>query len=128
MVTKEPFDPSRTYVQLVDGGAAVPIQVGADFWQTTVNEHAEGRLAFVAHFDRDFPSWEMHPQGEELVYLLSGRIDFVLEGPAGEEVVELRAGSACIVPRGIWHRQIVHEPGDVFFVTAGKGTEHRPCQ
>ncbi|HJQ97671.1 MAG TPA: cupin domain-containing protein [Candidatus Polarisedimenticolaceae bacterium] len=121
-----PFDPSRTYVQLLDGGGAVTIDVTPDFWRTTVNRHADGRLAFTHHLDRDSPTWERHPEGEELVYLLSGAIDFVLERPDGDEIVRLRAGLAYLVPRGVWHRQVVRSPGDILFVTAGRGTEHRP--
>jgi mannose-6-phosphate isomerase-like protein (cupin superfamily) len=127
MPSEGPFDPSRTYVQLLDDGGAVRIEVGPDFWQTTINEHADGRLAFTCRVERDSSTWERHPQGEELVYLLSGAVDFVLERPGGDEVVKLRAGSAYLVPRGVWHRQIVHTPGDILFVTVGKGTEHRPA-
>jgi len=126
MPAQGPFDPSRTYVQLLDGGGAVPIAAGPDFWRATVNQHAEGRLAFACPFDRDSPTWERHPQGEEFVYLLSGAVDFVLERVGGDEIVELEAGSAYLVPRGVWHRQIVRSPGHILFVTPGKGTEHRP--
>jgi len=126
MSATKPFDPARIYVQLLDDGRAVPIEVGPTFWQTTVNDHVEGRMAFAFHFDRDSGTWEKHPEGEEFVYLLSGAIDFVLERPGGDEVVSLRAGSAYLVPRNVWHRQIVRAPGDVLFVTAGKGTQHRP--
>jgi len=126
MAAQGPFDPSRTYVQLLDGGGAVPIEAGPDFWQTTVNHHAEGRLAFAYHFDRDSSTWELHPQGEEFVYLLSGAVEFVLERADGDEVVKLQTGSAYLVPRGVWHRQIVRSPGEMLFVTAGKGTQHRP--
>ena len=52
--------------------------MGPDFWQSAVNKYAEGRLAFAYHLDRDSPTWERHPEGEEFVYLLSGAIDFVL--------------------------------------------------
>ncbi len=126
MLTTAPFDPSRTYLQLLDDGGAVPLEVGPDFWQTTVNKHSDGRLLFVHRFEADSRTWERHPHGEELVYLLSGAVDFVLERPGGVEVIELRAGSAYLVPRGLWHRQVVRAPGDVLFVTPGKGTEHRP--
>jgi mannose-6-phosphate isomerase-like protein (cupin superfamily) len=121
-----PFSPQCTYVQLTDDGRALPIEVGPDFWSHTVNHHAEGRLAFAYHFDRNTTTWEQHPQGEELVYVLSGAVDFILELPDGEKVVELRGGEAYIVPRGVWHRQVVRAPGEIFFVTAGKGTRHRP--
>jgi mannose-6-phosphate isomerase-like protein (cupin superfamily) len=126
MTQSRPFDPARTYVQLLDGGAALPIEVGPDFWATTVHQHEEGRLAFTYRFDRDSTTWEMHPQGEEFVFLLSGAVDFVLDRGGMIETVELRSGHAYIVPRGVWHRQVVRAPGDILFVTAGKGTQHRP--
>ena len=49
----------------------------------------------------------MHPAGEEVVYLLSGAIDLVLDGADGERIVPLRDGEAYIVPRGTWHRAVV---------------------
>jgi oxalate decarboxylase/phosphoglucose isomerase-like protein (cupin superfamily) len=68
----------------------------------------------------------MHPAGDEVVCLLTGAVDVVLDEPDGERVVELRAGQTCIVPRGVWHRAIVQEPGDTLHITRGEGTEHRP--
>ena len=50
----------------------------------------------------------------------------ILEELHGERVVELRAGEACIVPQGVWHRLLVHESGDLLFLTPGEGTAHRP--
>ena len=50
----------------------------------------------------------------------------ILEELHGERVVELRAGEACIVPQGVWHRLLVHETGDLLFLTPGEGTAHRP--
>jgi hypothetical protein len=26
----------------------------------------------------------------------------------------------------VWHRAIIHEPGDMLFITRGEGTQHRP--
>jgi uncharacterized cupin superfamily protein len=123
MNANAPFSPHRTYVQLTDDGRAIPIEVGPDFWSQTVNKHADGRLAFAYRFERDSATWERHPAGEELVYVLSGAVDFVLED---DRVVSLHAGDGYLVPRNIWHRQIVRAPGDILFVTPGKGTEHRP--
>ncbi len=40
----------------------------------------------------DHSHWEMHPAGEELIYLASGRIDLVLETDEGERTVEMRPG------------------------------------
>jgi len=86
----------------------------------------EGRIAGTVPIIQDMPLWEIHPSGEEFLYLLSGRMACVFEELHGERVVELRAGEACIVPQGVWHRLRVHEPGDLLFITPGEGTAHRP--
>lgn len=122
------IDLSTTYVHLTDGPEARPVPVGPDFW-TTIADRADlagGRLVLVFHNAADWPSAERHPAGEEIVYLLSGALALVLELPQGERVVPLRPGRAVIVPRGVWHRAIVHTPGDTLHITRGDGTEHRP--
>jgi quercetin dioxygenase-like cupin family protein len=67
----------------------------------------------------------MHPEGDELLYLCSGAIDLVLQDQTGERTLELRAGSAFIVPPGVWHRLLLREPGVLLAVTRGKGTQLR---
>lgn len=70
----------------------------------------------------------MHPEGDELLYLLSGEIDVLLEESAGDRVVRLRGGEGCLVPRGVWHRLILKEPSDLLFVTPPRGTRLRPAR
>ena len=104
------------------------LPVGDDFWQTIDQrtELSRGYLMMVGPMNETWSSWERHPAGEEIVYLLSGSVDFVLDLPGGEQTVELRGRSCAIVPRNTWHRAIVHEAGDMLFVTPGNGTSHRP--
>ncbi|HJQ58149.1 MAG TPA: cupin domain-containing protein [Vineibacter sp.] len=122
------FDLGGTYVHLRDGLAAAPVPVGADFWQTidARTDLEEGRLVMVNRMADDWPHWEMHPAGDEIVYLLSGAMDLVLDEAGGARTVRLRAGEAVIVPKGIWHRGIVHRAGEALFITPGAGTQHRP--
>jgi mannose-6-phosphate isomerase-like protein (cupin superfamily) len=123
------FDLARTYVHLADGGMGAAIDVGPAFWQELMTGARDypGRLAMVASFAEDWPHWEMHPAGEELIYLLSGAADVVLDDGAKERTVALRAEAPCLLmPRGVWHRFSVIEPGAALFVTAGEGTQHRP--
>jgi quercetin dioxygenase-like cupin family protein len=76
-------------------------------------------------FDADWPVWERHPAGDEIVCLLSGRARLVLEGTAAP--IELRdAGAYAIVPKGIWHTAKTSVPTQMLFVTPGAGTEHKP--
>lgn len=123
------FDVVDTYVHLEDGPAAVPLEVGDDFWETigTRRDLGPGRLVCAFRFTEDWKSWEVHPDGDELVCLLSGAIDLVLEEDGGERVVSLRDRGACIVPRGVWHTARVLAPSEVLHVTRGAGTEHRPA-
>jgi uncharacterized cupin superfamily protein len=127
-MSAEVFDFNDTYVQLEDGPAALPLEVGDDFWSTLASrtELHGGRLVCLCDFDADWPTWEMHPAGDEIVYLLSGSIDMILDQAGGERTVELRGRTACIVPQGIWQRAVVHEPSSVLHITRGAGTQHRP--
>ena len=65
--------------------------------------------------------WELHPDQDELLYLVSGATDVLLrddrEDAAGERVIALQGGQACMVPRGVWHRQVVREPSLLLFVS-----------
>lgn len=125
-----PHDLAHTYAHLRDGGGGEPLPAGPEFWEKlsagAYPQLEHGRLVCQVAFDRDWDMWERHPAGEELVLLLSGAVDFVLEESDGERIVPLR-GSGCyvLVPAGTWHTARVREPGKMMFVTPGRGTEHR---
>jgi len=136
--THSAFDPTNTYVHLEDGGEAMPVTVTATFWQelmtgdyhseeTTRVANGDGWLVTKFHMSNDSPTWEMHPAGDELLYLLSGAMQIILEDQGGNRVVELRMGEACLVPRGLWHRPMVRTSGDLLAITYGKGTQNRPA-
>jgi mannose-6-phosphate isomerase-like protein (cupin superfamily) len=120
------FDLIGNYIHLeVDGGAVLE-NVSKDFWSQIGKRPYKGnRLVAITHTENDSTTWEMHPAGDELLYLLSGAIDIVLEEEHGERVLELTPGVACIIPRNVWHRQIIHKPSDLLFITPGEGTQHR---
>ncbi len=69
---------------------------------------------------------EMHPDGDELLYVISGRVTVVMEMENGEERTALAAGEAVVVPKGIWHRVLIEEPTQLIHITPGPGGEHRP--
>jgi mannose-6-phosphate isomerase-like protein (cupin superfamily) len=125
---KDAFDLATTYVQLDDGPAALAVEVDDRFWET-IDRRPElrgGRLVGAFRNAEDWDVWEMHPAGDEVVCLLSGAIDVVLEDERGERVVALEAGDTCIVPKGVWHSANVREPGETLHITRGDGTQHRP--
>jgi mannose-6-phosphate isomerase-like protein (cupin superfamily) len=123
MIVSSPstFDLINTYVHLKDGAEAVPVAVGDDFW-ATIDKRTElhsGRLVTLFHIQStdEWVHWEMHPAGDEIVCLLSGAIDLILQEGERERSLELRSRAAGIIPRGVWHRAIVHTPSDVLFIT-----------
>jgi mannose-6-phosphate isomerase-like protein (cupin superfamily) len=123
----EAFALDRTYVRLADGAAAVPIAVDKDFWQRLGRDAQlqEGRLVTFFHLDRSNMHWEMHPAGDELLFLVSGKTAVVLDDGKARRKVLLNGGEALIVPRGVWHTLEIAEPGDLLAITRGAGTEVR---
>ena len=69
---------------------------------------------------------EMHPDGDELLFLLSGNVTVVLEDQEPPRRIALAPGQALVVPRGVWHRVLLAEPSQILHVTPGPGGEHRP--
>jgi len=124
----QPFSLSATYVHLRPDESAVAMEGGDAFWAGIAarSDLEEGRLMGRTSQGKDWDHWERHPAGEEILTLLSGELELVLEMPNGEQRAVLQAGLSFVVPRGIWHRGIVRQPGELMFITPGAGTEHRP--
>jgi hypothetical protein len=51
-----------------------------------------GWLVTAGHPEAEWPHWEMHPKGEELIFLLSGSVELIVEDEGGEHVVPMRRG------------------------------------
>ncbi len=129
----EAFDLSQTFIHLGVDPTATPLP---DFeWSPAyldeysrrfAADRGRGRLVCVLPQTESWDSWERHPAGEEVVFLISGRVDVVQDLDGEQRVVELRPGQALINPPNVWHTARVHEPGMALFITPGEGTEARP--
>jgi mannose-6-phosphate isomerase-like protein (cupin superfamily) len=69
---------------------------------------------------------EMHPDADELLYLVAGRVRVWFEYDDGDRTVEVQPGQAIVVPRGVWHKVLVDEPSHLVHLTPGPGSAHRP--
>lgn len=69
---------------------------------------------------------EMHPDGDEVLIMVSGLIDVDLELDDGTQTVRLAPGQALVVPQGVWHLIRLVEPGQLVNITPGPRGEHRP--
>ncbi|MGZ8273042.1 MAG: cupin domain-containing protein [Burkholderiaceae bacterium] len=102
---------------------------GADFWTQPAEALAAVGSAWLVSefsFDADWPTWEMHPDADEFVYLLSGEAELLLETASGIERVRLSDRAAVIVPRGVWHTAEVRKPSRMLHLTMGRDTQNRP--
>jgi mannose-6-phosphate isomerase-like protein (cupin superfamily) len=74
---------------------------------------------------------EVHPDGDEFLYVVSGAMELILDDGDEQSVgvettILLRAGDACVVPRGVWHRLEAVERSYLIHVTPGPNGDHRP--
>ncbi|MBM4244023.1 MAG: cupin domain-containing protein [Deltaproteobacteria bacterium] len=68
--------------------------------------------------------WERHPDGDELLYVLEGRVEVTVLAEEGPHVEAVPAGSLFVVPRGLWHRQHAEQTVRLLFATAADTTGH----
>jgi len=74
---------------------------------------------------------EVHPDGDEFLYVVSGAMELILDDGDRQKVgaetrILLRSGDAYVVPRGVWHRLEPTEPSYLVHVTPGPNGDHRP--
>lgn len=123
-----PHDAGATATIFAPAGAATVKAFSPAFYEELDREFGDfaGHMLIQRYtFDTPWPTWEMHPKGDEYVYLLSGDTDFVLWVDGKEEVVRInQPGSYVIVPQGVWHTARPHGPTSMLFVTPGEGTEN----
>jgi quercetin dioxygenase-like cupin family protein len=88
-------------------------------------ERIDGMTMGIVSMSGDAPhGGEVHPDGDEILYVLSGRLR--VTGESDAEAVELGPGDACIVAKGEWHRVAVLEPAQFVHIAPGPNGDHRP--
>lgn len=133
------IDLLKNYMLLEPEGTAVLLPGGGEFWSQLMSGEAtdpgirrlmgsaHGRLLSVLPMGSDWTNWEMHPAGDEILFMLEGKATFLLEFPDGLKEVALSAGRLLVIPKGVWHTAKVSEAARLLAITAGQGTQHRPA-
>jgi len=89
-------------------------------------ERIDGMTVGIVTMAHDAPhGGEVHPDGDEILYVISGKVRVVGDSEP-DAPVELGPGDACIVPRGEWHRVKIVEPTQLIHITPGPNGDHRP--
>ena len=132
------IDLATNYLLLEPDGAAVLLPGGGDFWSQLMSGDVadpgirrligseKGRLLSALSMGADWTNWEMHPAGDEILFMLEGKATFVLDPSDGLREVALNSGRLLVIPQGVWHTAKVSEPARLLAITAGSGTQHRP--
>jgi mannose-6-phosphate isomerase-like protein (cupin superfamily) len=106
-------------------GAAKRAEPSVELLPIKLDGRHVGLLSVESPGVRD--EWEMHPDQDEMLYLLEGSIDVFLRADverSDEETLRFREGEVCLIPKGIWHRQVVIAPCKMLFLTPK--TIHHP--
>lgn len=105
------------------------VQVSASLYSDLDAEFSgfKGHVLIASHeFSEDWPTWERHPAGDEIVMILSGKATLVMRTESGDESVVLEEPcSYVVIPHNTWHTARVSQPTRMLFVTPGEGTENR---
>ncbi len=104
-----PLDPEGEYIHLARDGTGQVVPGGGAFWSLAADEMArfdDGWLVSEFTFSENWNCWEVHPAGDELVYLLSGEIELLLQLPSGTTATHISERGAILVP---WVSGIPHE-------------------
>ncbi len=104
------FRLERSPVHLGLGATVIPQPPfsEADNWYERYSERhggdgAEGRLVSMYTFDESWDTWEVHPEGHELVVCVTGTITLHQEIEGVVRTITLQGGEATINPPGVWH-------------------------
>jgi hypothetical protein len=125
-----PIDPAHEYILLGKNGATAVVDGGEKFRSLPAGQlETFGHGWLVSEFTcvEDWPHWEVHPEGDELVYVLEGDVEFLLEQPTGLQRTRVQGRGLVIVHRGLWHTARVHAPSRLLHITMGAGTRQRPA-
>jgi len=124
-------------IHLGKGASAIPqpefprderaMQWYMDYGARHAGDGTEGRLVAMYSFSEDWPGWEVHPNGAEVVVCVEGEMELIQEMADGSHVSTiLGPGEYAINPPGVWHTANIPGTAKAFFITAGVGTEGRP--
>lgn len=119
----------KNFVVLSPDKQATAEQVDATLYER-LDKNYDGfkkhELISCYEFCSDWPSWEVHPNGDEVVVLLAGQATILLRLDTGKTPVLLaEAGAYVVVPKGVWHTAQVPEKAKLLFITPGEGTQHQ---
>jgi len=104
------------------------LSVTAHERQSGPPQRFDGMTVGIVTMDSDAPhGGEMHPDGDEILYVISGKLRVITESSPAQPLL-LNTGGACIVKKGEWHKVQVLETTQLMHITPGPNGDYRPLQ
>ncbi len=66
------------------------------------------------------PVWEMHPDTDELFFILEGEFEMTLLDEAQPRTVTAGAGTTFVIPRNVWHKPAAPNGCKFVYFTPGQ--------
>ncbi|PCI71438.1 MAG: hypothetical protein COB38_05665 [Gammaproteobacteria bacterium] len=85
----------------------------------------DGLNVGIVTLERSMNNGEVHLDGDEILYVISGKINLTSDSNPNESLT-LGAGASCIIKKGEWHKVNVIETTQLIYMTPGLNNQHRP--
>ncbi len=124
----DPIDLSQTYTLLHPTGDVEKVKGGDQFWKTPRLNHDRigTHWLFSEHYyANDWEEWKMHPAGDEIIYLLDGSIDVIIDQAKLTNTIKLRTNGVVTIPRQNWYTVKVYSPCHILNISRELNTKHR---
>jgi quercetin dioxygenase-like cupin family protein len=88
-------------------------------------QRAAGVAVSIVDMNSDAPhDGEMHPDGDEVIYVLEGQFSLRL-GVDDPVYIDVATGQGVVIPKGVWHKIHILAPCRLVTVTPGPGFEYK---
>ncbi len=129
-MSEKPLQLEHDAIHLGSQGAAVPISNFENDYERYVAAHCTaadpGRLVSLGTSTKDWPVWEIHPAGAEVVIVVSGKAEFIQDFDGAMKHTIVGPNEAIINPPGVPHTANVIEPFTALYLTPCPETSHLP--
>jgi mannose-6-phosphate isomerase-like protein (cupin superfamily) len=126
MIVPKIFDVENGMIAYRDDGRALFSEMQVEKLKEFDPRFVLGSFEFSDDESVHADHWERHPAGDEVLFVLEGRLLATIEAEGGAQEAVVEAGQGLIVPRARWHRLQVLAPGRLLAFTPVCGVELRP--
>jgi mannose-6-phosphate isomerase-like protein (cupin superfamily) len=125
--TMQPFPFAKSILHIGSDGSASLLQPPfAKAELALLDGRMLATFPILSAADAHSHEWEMHPAADEVLFMLTGELGIDYSDGTRTGTVSLEAGTGLVIPRAMWHRLVLREPGLLLALTTPHGTESSP--